>query len=520
MLSSWCPVPSPDLLTLHRPGFSLDSQPCPLCGLKSAVFDCPPVPAVIVQWLSPSAAFLAVLLTGWRVSSMRAVRVLGFIFCWKNRCSHEPRTRPRPRRTCSQLCAVLPLDASPPRAQLNFQDAGGIQGDMEEMLSGVVVISGKDAIQHQGVSLTVEGSVNLQLSAKSVGVFEAFYNSVKLLLELASRPSGGGLPSPPGLQSSPAPKTGVPARRLLAQPGYLWGREGVTSIHFLLCIQGLSIQSCKRTKDLGRLTARLQPIQIINSTIEMVKPGKFPSGKTEIPFEFPLLVKGNKVLYETYHGVFVNIQYTLRCDMRRSLLAKDLTKTCEFIVHSAPQKGKLTPSPVDFTITPETLQNVKERALLPKFLIRGHLNSTSCVITQPLTGELVVESSEAAIKSIELQLVRVETCGKARCAGRPLPPSSPLLPQSSPPQPSKRVFEERCAEGYARDATEIQNIQIADGDVCRSLSVPIYMVFPRLFTCPTLETTNFKVEFEVNIVVLLHPDHLITENFPLKLCRT
>ncbi|XP_005670390.1 Down syndrome critical region protein 3 isoform X2 [Sus scrofa] len=227
-----------------------------------------------------------------------------------------------------------------------------------EMLSGVVVISGKDSVQHQGVSLTVEGTVNLQLSAKSVGVFEAFYNSVK---------------------------------------------------------------------------------------------------------------------------------YTLRCDMKRSLLAKDLTKTCEFIVHSAPQKGKLTPSPVDFTITPDTLQNVKERALLPKFLIRGHLNSTNCVITQPLTGELVVESSEAAIKSIELQLVRVETCG--------------------------------CAEGYARDATEIQNIQIADGDVCRSLSVPIYMVFPRLFTCPTLETTNFKVEFEVNVVVLLHPDHLITENFPLKLCR-
>lgn len=52
----------------------------------------------------------------------------------------------------------------------------------------------------------------------------------------------------------------------------------------------------------------LQPIQVINSTIEMVKPGKFPGGKTEIPFEFPLHVKSNKVLYETYHGVFVNIQ--------------------------------------------------------------------------------------------------------------------------------------------------------------------------------------------------------------------
>uniref|UniRef100_A0A8C9LG23 Vacuolar protein sorting-associated protein 26C n=1 Tax=Pavo cristatus TaxID=9049 RepID=A0A8C9LG23_PAVCR len=256
------------------------------------------------------------------------------------------------------------------------------EGKDGEILSGVVVITSKDTVQHQGISLTMEGSVNLQLSAKSVGVFEAFYNSVK-------------------------------------------------------------------------------PIQIINSTIEMVKPGKLPSGKTEIPFEFPLHVKGNKVLYETYHGVFVNIQYTLRCDMRRSLLAKDLTKTCEFIVHSLSQKGKLTPSPVDFTITPETLQNVKERASLPKFLIRGHLSSTNCVITQPLSGELVVESAEAAVKSIELQLVRVETCG--------------------------------CAEGYARDATEIQNIQIADGDVCRGLPIPIYMVFPRLFTCPTLETTNFKV---------------------------
>ncbi|XP_043927375.1 vacuolar protein sorting-associated protein 26C isoform X2 [Protopterus annectens] len=227
-----------------------------------------------------------------------------------------------------------------------------------EIVSGVVVITSKDTVHHQGISLTMEGSVNLQLSAKSVGVFEAFYNSVK---------------------------------------------------------------------------------------------------------------------------------YTLKCDIRRSLLAKDLTKSCEFIVHSLPQKGKLSPSPVDFTIAPETLQNIKERATLPKFRIKGRLNSTNCVITQPLTGVLVVESSEVPVKSIELQLVRVETCG--------------------------------CAEGYARDATEIQNIQIAEGDVCREFPIPIYMVFPRLFTCPTLETTNFKIEFEVNIVIILQDDHLITENFPLKLCR-
>uniref|UniRef100_A0A8D2QU28 VPS26 endosomal protein sorting factor C n=1 Tax=Zosterops lateralis melanops TaxID=1220523 RepID=A0A8D2QU28_ZOSLA len=262
-----------------------------------------------------------------------------------------------------------------------------------EILSGVVVITSKDTVQHQGISLTMEGSVNLQLSAKNVGVFEAFCNTAKV------RAAQGNVFSTKKL--------------LFFSP----------------------IKRC---------------------------------------------LKGSQVV-RAAHG------YTLRCDMRRSLLAKDLTKTCEFIVHSLSQKGKLLPSPVDFTITPETLQNVKERASLPKFLIRGHLNSTNCVITQPLTGELVVESAEAAVKSIELQLVRVETCG--------------------------------CAEGYARDATEIQNIQIADGDVCRGFPIPIHMVFPRLFTCPTLETTNFKVEFEVNIVVLLHDDHLITENFPLKLCR-
>lgn len=53
-----------------------------------------------------------------------------------------------------------------------------------------------------------------------------------------------------------------------------------------------------------------------------------------------------------------------------------------------------------------------QRGSLPKFLIKGHLDATNCVISQPLTGELVVENSDMPIKSIELQLVRVETCGK------------------------------------------------------------------------------------------------------------
>ncbi|ELT97716.1 hypothetical protein CAPTEDRAFT_167823 [Capitella teleta] len=277
-----------------------------------------------------------------------------------------------------------------------------------DMVSGVVVVQSKTEVPHSGVTLTMEGSVNLQLSAKSVGLFEAFYNSLK-------------------------------------------------------------------------------PIQLINYTIDVAKPGKLPNGRTEIPFEIPLKTKGNKPLYETYHGVFVNIQYLLKVDMKRSLLNKDLQKQCEFIVEYKEQKEKVAPKKATFSITPDTLQNIKEKHIVPNFEVRGRLDSTICRLSDPFTGELVVDSSVAPIKSIEVQLVRVETCG--------------------------------CAEGYAKDATEIQNIQVADGDVCRGMAIPIYMIFPRLFTCPTLTTSNFKVEFEINIVIVFTDDHLVTENFPVTLLR-
>lgn len=276
-----------------------------------------------------------------------------------------------------------------------------------DVVKGAVVVTSKGDLSHQGVTLTMEGSVTLQLSAKSVGVFEAFYNSLK-------------------------------------------------------------------------------PIQLLSYSIDLAKPGKFPNGTTEVPFEMPLRAKAGKKLYETYHGVFVNIMYTLKADMKRSLLNKDLQKVSEFIVEYADGE-KAEEKSVDFTITPESLENVKDRVNIPNFLVKGKIGSVNCCITKPFSGELTVEHCAATIRSIELQLVRVETCG--------------------------------CAEGYARDPTEIQNIQIADGDVCRGVPIPIYMVFPRLFTCPTLSTSNFKVEFEVNIVIIFKDDHLVTENFPIKLTR-
>nr|CAD7426128.1 unnamed protein product [Timema monikensis] len=278
-----------------------------------------------------------------------------------------------------------------------------------EKITGVILVSSNSDIKHEGITLAMEGTVNLQLSAKNVGIFEAFYNSVK-------------------------------------------------------------------------------PIQLVSYALEVASPGKIPAGKTEIPFEFPLASRPNKTLYETYHGVFVNVQYLLKCEMKRSFLAKDLIKVAEFIVEYKSQTSdKASPRPVEFSITPESLQNNRDRGHIPHFRVKGHLDSTVCCLTKPFSGELIVDHCEIPIKSVELQLVRVETCG--------------------------------CAEGYAKDATEIQNIQIGEGNVPCGMAIPIYMIFPRLFTCPTLFTSNFKVEFEVNIVIVFQDDHLITENFPIVLTR-
>ncbi|KAJ8922342.1 hypothetical protein NQ315_004285 [Exocentrus adspersus] len=282
-----------------------------------------------------------------------------------------------------------------------------------ENVVGVIVISSNSDFKHEGITLTMEGIVNLQVSSKNVGIIEAFYNSVK-------------------------------------------------------------------------------PIQLINLPCDVTGPGKLPSGVTEIPFEIPLKPKANKVLYETYHGVYVNISYGLRCDIKRSFLSKDLQKCQQFLIQYRPGCNpsreisvKNSRSPVHFELNPTMLTSTAPGA--PDFLLKGELNTVCCNITKPFIGKLMLVHCAIAVRSIELQLVRVETCG--------------------------------CAEGYAREATEIQNIQIGDGDVPRNIPIPIYMIFPRLFTCPTLITNNFKIEFEVNIVVVFENDHLITNNFPIILVR-
>ena len=237
--------------------------------------------------------------------------------------------------------------------------------------------------------------------------------------------------------------------------------------------------------------SKIEPITLMRVEVLIEKPGKVPPGKTEFPFEFTLKPLSGKALHETYHGVYANTSYVIVAEcVRKGLMSSNLSMSVEIVVEVPTGAGEFDAEPADFNITPSALDNVKQQKAIdafPPFSISGQLHRTNCSITAPLTGEIVVDESEAVISSIELQLVRVETVTHQ--------------------------------DKEAREATEIQNIQIAEGDVARKLIIPIYSVFPRLFTCPTMLTKTFKVEFECNLIIIFADGYMITENFPLLLYR-
>jgi hypothetical protein len=274
-----------------------------------------------------------------------------------------------------------------------------------ETVTGSVVVSAKGGWSHQGLNVGIQGQAKLQLSSRSVGIFQSM--------------------------------------------------------------------------------SSLPPLSVFEHHFLASQPGKFPEGVTVVPFKFDLPSKG---LYESYHGVYINVSYYITVSCERGMMQKALLRSIEFVVE-CPEATRDEADPEPFSITPESLENVKDSSIeaIPTFNITGRLFHNTCPINLPFTGEITIQVSVAQVKSIELQLVRVET-----------------------------VVD---SSNTAREATEIQNIQIADGDVCRNVVIPLYMIFPRLFTCPTMITEHFKVEFEVNLIVVFSDGYMVTENFPIELYR-
>ncbi|XP_028059860.1 Down syndrome critical region protein 3 homolog isoform X1 [Camellia sinensis] len=299
-----------------------------------------------------------------------------------------------------------------------------------EPLEGKIITKLPSSISHNGIRLTVNGSVTLQVRGGSAGVIESLYGVLK-------------------------------------------------------------------------------PIPIVNKSIEVRSSGRIGSGTTEIPFSVILKHPGDDNLerfYETFHGGNVSIQYLVTVDIVRGYLHKSLSATVEFIIES--EKASLPDQPVSpelviFYIT----QDTQRHSLLPElrsggFRVTGKIG-TQCSLSDPLKGELTVEASAVPIHSIDIHLLRVES----------------IL----------------VGERIITETSLIQTTQIADGDVCHNITLPIYIILPRLLTCPTIYAGPFSIEFKVSIVITfqsellkLNPKSdprmprlwLAMESVPLELIRT
>lgn len=145
------------------------------------------------------------------------------------------------------------------------------------------------------------------------------------------------------------------------------------------------------------------------------------------------------------------------------------------------------PRPLNFTIKPQSLIANSSGARIPNFKINGELASDICAMSDELGGYFVIEDCESQIKSVDLQLVRMES------------------------------MENKY--GRFAEATEIQLIQIGEGDVDKKQEIPLFMIFPKYFSCPNFNYKEYAVNFEVNFIVILVDGFKITQNFPFYLIR-
>lgn len=61
---------------------------------------------------------------------------------------------------------------------------------------------------------------------------------------------------------------------------------------------------------------------------------------------------------------------------------------------------------------------------------------------------------------------------------------------------------------------------MCEGNVTRNLELPIYMVFPKLYSCPSLKYEWCQLDFEIDLLVIFKDGSKLTVNIPLKLIRS
>jgi len=317
--------------------------------------------------------------------------------------------------------------------------------------------------------------------------------------------------------------------------------ESVSGVLSITAKDGWSHTGVK-IKVLGQATLTMptgnqevKPRRLLEEEFVLVDSGKVVMGTTKVPFSFVVKGMNKNSLLETYHGAYISVNYFISAKLERGVMKRGLDKELEFIIevpirrdnlataeektfeitekvseggakrlqpHISPSATTNTPLFASSLLTappfPQTLDNVRSSKIgrIPEFNIKGKFHRANCLINMPLTGEVTVVSSANKISSIDVQLVRIESISSALGSNGELSKGD-----------------------MVKEATEIESLQIAVGDVVRNMVIPIYMVLPRVYTCPTLTTATFSVGFEVNLQVIFEDGYMVSETFPIGLHR-
>lgn len=233
---------------------------------------------------------------------------------------------------------------------------------------------------------------------------------------------------------------------------------------------------------------------VFQTTLTIAQAGKLPAGETAIPFSFPLASGSKrKPLPETYHGVYVKVEYAVTARVSY-LLSQKHAEPVTLLV-SCPGQSEPTDEQItqdqgcNFSLDSSNVRTSRkvQGTRVPAFEIDGAVARYYNDIDVPLSGYVRILSCNLPITSVEIQLIRSENVAVGDTVGR--------------------------------ENTEVQNIQIGDGDVQRGVVIPMHMMFPKWYTCAALITDDVKVEFEVNLVVTLEGHTQITQNLPIRLYR-
>ena len=243
---------------------------------------------------------------------------------------------------------------------------------------------------------------------------------------------------------------------------------------------------------------RTQPPIKINETFitkkhKVITNGDLQKGLSiDQHFSFPLIPEENEIFYESYRGVVLSIYYEINANVKL-ITNEEFSSEKIRIEILVPGMGirenfgcKLVP--YYFTLTPKNIEENKlENVKLPEFNIECFINNINCNFNKPFDGYIIIHNCNVEIKSVELQFLRHE---EAEVNGNKI-----------------------------NETTEIQNLQIGDGDVNKNVEIPLFMIFPKTFSCASLNTPKFKVNFEINVMVVLVNGIIITDNFPINIWR-